>query len=203
MEIFPQRVNMTGGYSARQGHMDGVTELLTRWQSGEADAGEKLLASLYSEMRQIAGRQFAGERANHTLQPTALVHEAYERLISLNRISWTDRAHFLAMAARVMREVLIDHARKRGAAKRDWGRRVTLTGQLMPDSDQPLDLLDLDEVLKQLEDIDPMRARVVELRYFGGLTIEETASVIDQSPATVKRHWQVARAWLYQALRSP
>ena len=182
--------------------MNGVTDLLKRWQAGESLAGEQLMASMYAEMRQIAARQFAGEKPSHTLQPTALVHEAYERLIQLNRISWTDRAHFMAMAARIMREILIDHARRKGAANRDWGHRITLTGQQIPNSDEPLDLLDLDSALTALAQIDAQRARVVELRFFGGLTIEETAAALDLSPATVKRHWQVARAWLYQSLQA-
>ncbi|MDJ0657602.1 MAG: ECF-type sigma factor [Xanthomonadales bacterium] len=182
---------------------DGVTQLLLDWRRGDTSARDKLLAALYDEMRGIAAARLSGERADHTLQPTALVNEAYEKLVRLDRIQWQDRTHFLAMTARVMREVLVDHARRKGAAKRDWGKRVTLTGHATPRTDEELDLLDLDQALSGLADLDETKARIVELRFFGGLSIEETAEAVDLSPATVKRHWNVARAWLYDALSDP
>lgn len=179
---------------------DDITSLLRDWREGDLVARDRLVAVLYPELRALADRQLRGERANHTLQPTALVNEAYLRLSGLERMDWQDRAHFVRMAARVMREVLVDHARRRQAAKRDGGHRVTLTGLDLADEGGNLDALALDTALTRLEQIDPDKARVVELRYFGGLTIEETAEAMGSSPATVKRHWQSARAWLFDAL---
>lgn len=177
-----------------------ITSLLRDWRDGDAAARDRLVAVLYPELRALADRQLRGERANHTLQPTALVNEAYLRLSGLDRIDWQDRGHFVGMAARVMREVLVDHARRRQAAKRDGGQRVTLTGLEVPAGTGNVDALALDDALTRLEKVDPDKARVVELRYFGGLTIEETAQAMDSSPATVKRQWQSARAWLFDAL---
>ena len=176
-----------------------ATQLLHDWRAGSLEARDRLVALLYGELRGLAARQFGRERADHTLQPTALVSEAYQRLAALERIDWRDRAHFIGVAARLMREILIDHARRRNAAKRDGGERVTLSG-LEIAADEALDLVDLDEALVRLERIDPVKARIVELRYFGGLSIEETGQVLEQSPATVKRHWQAARVWLFDAL---
>jgi RNA polymerase sigma factor (TIGR02999 family) len=178
-----------------------ITSLLQQWREGDGSARDRLVAVLYPELRALADRQLRGERGNHTLQPTALVNEAYLRLSGLERMDWQDRAHFVRMAARVMREVLVDHARRRQAAKRDGGQQVTLTGlDAAAEEGQGVDALALDAALARLEQLDPEKARVVELRYFGGLTIEETAEAMESSPATVKRHWQAARAWLFEAL---
>jgi len=178
---------------------DEATQLLHSWQAGDAGARDRLVSLLYAELRALAGRQFSQERANHTLQPTALVSEAYQRLVAIERIDWRDRAHFLGVAARLMREVLIDHARRRLAEKRDGGQRVTLfTG--IPSQDNALDALALEQALQRLEALAPARAQVVELRFYGGLSIEEAAQVLHISPATVKRHWQTARIWLLDAL---
>lgn len=178
-----------------------ITSLLKQWRGGDDDARDRLVAVLYPELRALAERQLRGERSDHTLQPTALVSEAYLRLSGLDRMDWQDRAHFVHMAARVMRGVLVDHARRRLAAKRDGGRQVTLTGLDPAAADgSGVDALALDAALARLEQLDPDKARVVELRYFGGLTIEETAAAMASSPATVKRHWQAARAWLFEAL---
>lgn len=156
---------------------------------------------VYPELKAIASRQMAGERRNHTLQPTALVNEAYMRLSGLNAIDWQDRTHFVRVAARLMREILVDHARRRNASKRDGGERVTLTNLDFADAHgDPIDVVGLDRALTLLESLDEDKGRVVELRYFGGLTVEETAHALDISPATVKRHWQAARVWLYEAL---
>lgn len=156
---------------------------------------------VYSELRAVASRQMAGERRNHTLQPTALVNEAYLRLSGLNAIDWQDRTHFVRIAARLMREILVDHARRRNASKRDGGERVTLTNLDFADAAvEPIDVVGLDRALSRLEALDADKGRVVELRFFGGMTIEETAVALDISPATVKRHWQEARVWLYEAL---
>lgn len=156
---------------------------------------------VYPELRAIASRQMAGERRNHTLQPTALVNEAYMRLSGLNAIDWQDRSHFVRIAARLMREILVDHARRRNAQKRDGGERVTLTNLDFADAaGETIDVVGLDLALTRLEELDANKGRVVELRFFGGLTVEETAVALDISPATVKRHWQAARVWLYEAL---
>lgn len=180
-----------------------VTSLLMAWRAGDTGARDRLAAVVYPELRLLAGRQFKGERAQHTLQPTALVNEAWLRLSGLDRIDWQDRAHFVRMAARLMREILVDHARRRDAAKRDGGQRVTLTGLDVPAEETGLDVMALDSALARLEALDADKARVVELRYFGGLGIEETAEAMGCSPATVKRHWQAARTWLFDALAEP
>lgn len=181
--------------------MDGeLTQWLAAWRQGDLSARDRLVDAVYPELRAIAQRQLGGERAGHTLQATALVNEAYMRLGGLDRIEWRDRAHFVHMAARVMREVLVDHARRRAAHKRDGGERVSLTGIDLADGGDAVDVAALDSALAALERFDADKARIVELRYFGGLTIEETAEALGSSPATVKRHWQVARAWLFEAL---
>ena len=179
---------------------EDITALLATWRLGDPAARDQLVRLVYPELRAVADRQLRGERANHTLQPTALVNEAYLRLSGLDRMQWQDRAHFVRMAARLMREILVDHARRRDASKRDGGQQVTLTGLDLPADAPDLDVMALDSALARLEQLDPDKARLVELRYFGGLSIEETAEAMALSPATVKRHWQVARAWLFAAL---
>lgn len=176
-----------------------ATQLLNAWRRGDLAARDRVVTLLYQELRQIAARQFANESANHTLQATALVNEAYQRLAGLERIDWQNRAHFFGVAARLMREILVDHARRRRAVKRDGGERITLFTNL-PAQRQDLDVLDLEKALQDLEAIAPDKARVVELRFFGGLSIEETAEVMELSPATIKRYWQTARVWLFDAL---
>lgn len=176
-----------------------ATRLLHAWRAGDTAARDRLVGLLYQELRSLAGRQFERERREHTLQPTALVSEAYQRLAAIDRIDWQDRAHFIGVAARLMREILIDHARRRQAGKRDGGERVTLFTNL-PAQEDALDALDLEQALQRLEAIAPDKARVVELRFYGGLSIEDTAEAMGISPATVKRHWQTARIWLFDAL---
>ena len=182
--------------------MDGqFTAWLSAWRQGDLASRDRLVDAVYPELRAIAQRQLGGERAGHTLQATALVNEAYMRLSGLERIEWQDRVHFVHMAARVMREVLVDHARRRAAHKRDGGQRVSITSLDLPDGeDGGIDVAALDGALDALERFDAEKAKIVELRYFGGLTIEETAEALGSSPATVKRHWQVARTWLHDAL---
>lgn len=180
--------------------MTGITELLSDWRRGDTAARDRLVEQLYPELRQLAERVFRAERRNHTLQPTALVNEAWLRLAGTEAIASADRGHLFAVAARLMREILIDHARQRARRKRDGGERVTLSGLEADAPADEVDLVDLDAALQRLDRIDPAKARVVELRYFGGLSIEETAQATEQSPATVKRHWQAARTWLAQAL---
>jgi len=178
-----------------------VTSLLKQWKGGDDSALDRLLPLVYAELRRIAARHLRRERAGHSLQPTGLVHEAYLRLVGAPGPEWQDRAHFFGVSARLMRQILVDHARARGAAKRGGAaRRVTLTDHVEPAVERDLDLLALDEALRRLEEMDPVQGRVVELRYFTGLSIEETAEVLGKSPATVNREWRMARAWLRREL---
>jgi RNA polymerase sigma factor (TIGR02999 family) len=174
-----------------------VTTLLRAWAQGQESAGERLFPILYGELRRQAARYMRRERQRHTLQPSGLVHEAYLRLAGAPEADWHSRAHFFAIAARVMRQVLVDHARRRGAAKRG-GQLVTLVDADAPVL--PVDLLDLEDALTELSALDPRQARVVELRFFGGMGVEETAEVLSLSARTVKREWQTARAWLQRRL---
>lgn len=178
-----------------------VTAWLQAWRNGDGNARDRLVQALYPELRRQAELLFRRERVGHTLQPTALVNEAWLRLSGMGAIRSEDRGHLLGVTAHLMREILVDHARRRGAAKRDGGERVTLS-RIDPAAggEAGVDLVDLDDALRRLEAVDAVKARVVELRYFGGLGIEETADAIGVSPATVKRHWQAARAWLFDAL---
>jgi RNA polymerase sigma-70 factor (ECF subfamily) len=180
-----------------------VTQLLIAWGSGNAGAGEELLAAVYAELHSQAARAMRREAVDHTLQATALVHEAYLRLIDQRRIQWKNRAQFFGVAAQLMRRILVDHARGRDAAKRGGGiATITLENVDAADrsTDDAVDVLALHDAIERLAALDPDQARVVELRYFGGMSIEETAEVMEISPATVKREWAVARAWLKREL---
>jgi RNA polymerase sigma factor (TIGR02999 family) len=179
----------------------GVTELLAAWSAGDPRAQQELMPHVYEQLRQIAARHLARERPDHTLQATALVHEAFERLMGTDTIAWQGRVHFMATAAQLMRRILVDHARARGTAKRGAGLRVSFDADREPAPPaRDVDLVRLDAALEQLAVLAPLQARIVELRYFGGLTFEETAAAIDRSPATVKREWSVARAFLRREL---
>jgi len=178
-----------------------VTQLLIRFRAGERGVLDSLLPLVYAQLQQLASRHLRNERSNHTLQSTALVHEAYLRMLDQDAAAWQTRTHFFAVAANLMREILVDHARRHKAAKRGGGAcRVTLDEglELLPQTD--LDLLALDDALIALAALDAEKARLVELRFFGGLTIEESADVMGMSVATVKRHWSLARAWLYREI---
>ena len=179
-----------------------ITRLLDAWRNGEPEAFARLFPLVYEEMRHIARRQMAREARNHTLQATALVHEAYLRLVGQDRANFHNRAHFLAIASQMIRRVLVDHVRNRNAEKRDVALTISLSGWLEPSSPstEPVDLLQIDAALDALESKHPGKAKLVELRYFGGLTIDETAQVLGLSPATVKRDWLTAKAWLLRAL---
>jgi RNA polymerase sigma factor (TIGR02999 family) len=185
--------------------MSDVTTLLDRWNRGDQAAYQDLLALLYDELRQLAQGLLRGERDGHTLQPTALVHEAYMRLIGLTRISLDDRRHFFGAAAGTMRRILVDHARQRRAHKRGGpdAHRVAVESLDELAAESGVDFEALDEALRALAAVAPEQAKVVDLRYFAGLSIEETAEVMAISPATVKRHWAFARAWLFRALGAP
>jgi RNA polymerase sigma factor (TIGR02999 family) len=182
--------------------MADITRLLDRWAEGDTEALKSLMPLVYDELRRLADAHLRHERAEHTLQPTALVHEAYLRLSGLKEMRLDNRAHFFGAAAEVMRRVLVDHARRRNAEKRGGGVRPVT--EVDPAFETPLDLrldlLALDEALNELAAFAPDKARVVELRFFGGLSVEETAEFLTMSPATVKRHWAFARAWLYRAV---
>lgn len=178
-----------------------VTEMLERARGGHAEVLEQLVPLVYDELRRVARRYVQRERPGHSLQATALVHEAYLRLFKDEDLSFQNRAHFLGIAARSMRQILIEHARARDAGKRGGERRrITLDEQVASAQPIDVDLVALDEALERLAAQDPQHARIVELRFFGGLTNEETAEVLGISPATVKRAWTVARAWLLREL---
>jgi RNA polymerase sigma factor (TIGR02999 family) len=174
-----------------------ITGLLQAWSGGDTDALERILVLVYPELRKIAKRCLASERTGHTLQATALVNEAYLRLIDIQRMQWHDRAHFFAVGARLMRRILVDYARTRGFAKRGGGaRRVDLNEALIVSSEMDPALVRMDDALTQLAAFDPRKAKIVEMRYFGGLNADDIASVLGVSPQTVNRDWSLAKAWL-------
>ena len=183
------------------GHSHRATELLQAWGAGDAAAFELLIPLVHAELRRLARRYMGHERPGHTLQPTALVNEAYLRLVDLQKMRWQDRAHFLAMAARLMRRILVDNARSKGYRKRGGGaRQVTLDEALVISDPRSDDFIALDDALTQFAAISPRKAEVVELRFFGGLSVEETAEALHVSPETVKRDWRLAKAWLVRQL---
>ncbi|MCL4794548.1 MAG: sigma-70 family RNA polymerase sigma factor [Bryobacteraceae bacterium] len=178
-----------------------VTRLLADWSQGNQGAFEQLAPAVYDELRRLAARYLSRERAGHTLQPTALVHEAFLRLIDQSRVEWQGRAHFFGVAAQMIRRILVDHARAHQAAKRGAGAaHFAIDDNFDAAAPRDLDLVALDDALGALAELDPQQSRVIELRFFGGLSIEETAAVLNVSPATVKREWAAARAWLYREL---
>lgn len=179
-----------------------VTRLLGAWREGEPGAGDRLIPLVYPDLRRLAAHCMAGERRDHTLEPTALVHEAYLRLAGDGQPRWRDRLHFFAVASRTMRRVLVDHARARRTAKRGGGAvRISLDGAQEAIQAAPETLLELDRALDELAAVDPRKARVIELRHFGGLTVEETATVLGVSAATVALDGRMARAWLVSRVR--
>ena len=181
--------------------VDDITTLLVAWGRGDEAALQQLLPLVHRELHQIARRCLKGERSGHTLQPTALVNEAYLRLVDVRRVNWKNRTHFLAMSARLMRRVLVDFARSRQYQKRGGGiMKVSLDEAHGVSIERGQDLVALDEALIALSAIDDRKARVIEMRFFGGLSVEETASVLDVSRDTVLRDWRLARAWLMQEL---
>ena len=178
-----------------------ITQLLFEWSSGNQTALDKLYPLVYDELHRLARRYMRRERKGHTLQTTALINEAYVRLVDQKHVHWENRAHFFAISAQIMRRILIDHARRYTYAKRGGGaERLSFDEAAIVANDRAAELVQLDEALKHLSGIDPRRAQVVELRYFGGLTNEEIAMVLKISANTVTRDWNMARAWLYQQL---
>jgi len=178
-----------------------VTRLLVAWSNGDQTAIEQLTPLVYSELHRLAHRYLGRERKGHTLQTTALVHEAYLRLIDQKEVRWQNRAHFFAIAAQMMRRILVDYARSRNVAKRGGDARQVSLDEAMDVSDErAADVIALDEALKSLSDLDQRKGRIIELRFFGGLSIEETAEVLGVSPGTVMRDWTFAKAWLQREI---
>ena len=178
-----------------------VTELLAELKLGRKDALDRLMPLVYRELRRIAGHQMRDERVGHTLQPTALVHEAFLRLVEQSRADWQNRAQFMGVAAQLMRRILVDHARRRAAAKR--GVAITLNEEIFnraAGADRTEEVLAVDEILSRLAELDPRQARIAELRYFGGLSVEETAEAMGLSARTVKGDWAMAKGWLRSQL---
>lgn len=179
-----------------------LAPLIQAWSTQDPAVRERLIPLVYAELRRLAQHYMRGERQNHTLQPTALVNEMYMRLASIDRMQWRDRAHFIATAATLMRRVLVDHARASSRDKRGGQISVTSLGEASAIVEaRALDMVALDDALRSLAALDPRQSQVVELRFFGGLTVEETAEAMALSPATVKREWTMAKAWLHDQLR--
>jgi RNA polymerase sigma factor (TIGR02999 family) len=183
------------------GEKGDITGLLVEWRNGNREALDRLMPIVYNELHALAARQLRRERPTHTLQSTALVHEAYLKLVDQSRVQWNDREHFFAVASQMIRRILVSHARSRSAVKRG-GVHTTLVldESIAKPNPREIDLEALDDALETLARLDPQQARIVELRFFGGLSIESTASFLQVSPATVKRHWNVAKAWLYREI---
>ena len=177
-----------------------VSELLAKWEAGDGEALRALVPLIYNELRRLAHHYLRSERPDHTLQSTALVHEAYLRLVKQEPAHFENRAHFFAVSAQLMRQILVEWARRRGAAKHDGGYKLTLEDAQSLLKGHGVDLAALDDALNGLARLDARQSRIVELRFFGGLTIEETAQVLGISPATVKRDWATARVWLHHEM---
>lgn len=180
--------------------MPGITELLIDWNRGDKGALDRLMPLVYDELRNVARRNLASEDRGHTLQSAALVNETYLRLVDQDRVQWRNRAHFFAISARLMRRILVDYARRRNAAKRGGPQPKLSLDQSLGFQQADLDIVALDDALKTLAELDSQQAHVVELRFFGGLTIEEIGEALDISSATVKRYWVTAKAWLFDEL---
>jgi RNA polymerase sigma factor (TIGR02999 family) len=191
-----------GGHQVSRESSSPVTELLVRWRGGDREALESLMPLVYDELRRLAHHYLQRERSDHTLQSTALVHEAYLRLAGQNAPQWQNRAHFFGIAARVMRQILVEYARAHGAAKRGGAGacKITLDETLELAQQTDIDVVALDGALDRLSELDPQQSRIVELRFFTGLTIEDTSEVMGLSPSTVKRDWTSARAWLHREI---
>ena len=178
-----------------------ITTLLVEWSGGNRAALDELLPMIYAELRQLAARALSRERPNHTLQSTALTNELYLKLIDQKRVQWRDREHFFAMASQIMRRVLVDYARRLHAQRRGGTHTmITLDEAISPQQDRDLNLVALDDALEVLSQIDSQQARIIELRFFGGLSIEATGRILGVSSSTVNREWNLARAWLYREL---
>lgn len=179
----------------------GVTAMLVELSNGKRDRLDDLLPLIYDELKRLAANYLRRERSDHTLQPTALVNEAYLKMVDITQVSWQNKAHFIGVAANQMRRILVDHARTHNAKKRGGEFHIlTLNEEIDKSDEQSTELVELDDALNELARMDPTKAKIVELRYFGGLTMEEVAEVLDVSTITVKRHWKMTKAWLYGRL---
>lgn len=179
----------------------GVTDLLLKFNGKDESVANELLPLIYNELKRIASNYLRRERSDHTLQPTALVHEAYMKMVDITQISWQNKAHFLGVAANQMRRILVDYARQHNAEKRGGDFHImTLNEDIDKAIEQSTELIALDDALNELAKMDEVKAKIVELRYFGGLTVEETAEVLGVSAITIKRHWRMTKAWLYGQL---
>ena len=187
--------------SLRAAPSEPVTDLLLAWGHGDDSALDRLIPLVRVELHRLARRHMRREHTGHTLQTTALVNEAYLRLVDLGRVRWQDRAHFFAMSARLMRRILVDHARSRQFVKRGGGVRRIPFDEAMVSVEPNVDLVELDDALRRLADLDPRKGQVVEMRFFAGLSVEEAATALGVAPVTVMRDWRVARAWLFKELR--
>jgi RNA polymerase sigma-70 factor (ECF subfamily) len=178
-----------------------VTQLLLDWSKGNRGASDKLMPLVYDELRRVAQNYLSRERPDHTLQATALVHEAYLKLVNQTSVDWRDRAHFFGLASQMMRHILVDHARRHQAAKRGgFAQRLTIVEAVSFPEQKDFDLVALDEALTRLAELDPQQSRIVEMRFFGGLTVEETAMALGLSVSTLNREWRLAKAWLLREL---
>lgn len=180
--------------------VEDVSELLRAWTGGDASALEKLTPIVYAELHRLAERHMRRERSGHSLQTTALVNEAYIRLVDCGRIKWQNRAHFFAVSAQLMRRILVEHARRQNVKRGAGAHHVSLDDAAVASSEQASDLVALDDAMNELARLDPRKVQVVELRFFGGLSVEETAEVLKVSPVTVRRDWSTAKVWLYREL---
>ena len=190
--------------SSQSSRSEAVTQVLVDWSRGDGAALDRLVPLIYPELRRIAGRQLRRERPDHTLQPTALVHEVFLQLVDQRHATWENRAQFFAVSAQLMRRILVDHARSRHALKRGGPiTKVALDVRVIAVSGDPVaaEVLAVDQALERLAEQDPDQARIVELRFFGGLTVEQTAKVMERSARTVKREWRLAKAWLFRELQ--
>jgi len=190
--------------SSQSSRSEAVTRVLAEWSRGDGAALDRLVPLIYPELRRIAGRQLRRERPDHTLQPTALVHEVFLQLVDQRHATWENRAQFFAVSAQLMRRILVDYARSRYALKRGGPiTKVALDVRAIDVSGDPVaaEVLAVDQALERLAEQDPDQARIVELRFFGGLTVEETAKVMERSARTVKREWRLAKAWLFRELQ--
>jgi len=182
---------------------ENVTQLLVELSNGNHAVVDALLPLIYDELRNLAANYLRRERRDHTLQPTALVHEAYLRLVDQRSVNWQNRAHFFGVAAQLMRRILVDHARAHNAEKRGHDfQKLSLDENIDKADERSAELIALDDALKELAEIDEQKSRIVELRYFGGLTVEETAEVLGVTPITIKRHWRMAKAWLHGRMQN-
>ena len=195
-----EKSTLPGDDEAQKPPCGEVSGLLRAWGDGDRDALDRLTPVVYDELRRLARRYMRGERPGHSLQTTALVNEAYMRLVDYKSMKWQNRAHFFAVSAQLMRRILVDHARRHNLKRGGGVPHVSLEETAIMDDDRPADLVALDDAMNALARIDPRKVQVVEMRFFGGLSVEETAEVLKVSPVTVMRDWSTAKAWLYREL---